>query len=135
MAVAAQRLERTLPGPPRLFSSPARRVKRVPFILFSLGVIASMLLALVTAQTLVTQNSFRIAEMSERAQELEGEYGRLRLRVAELSSPERLVRAARKAGMVLPTEVQIVPVPPMREKPRPMRGRTLALKGLLGGSG
>ncbi|HYH27255.1 MAG TPA: hypothetical protein VEA19_00590 [Actinomycetota bacterium] len=134
MAVAAQRLETALPAraPLRL---PARRARRIPFAMLSMAVVAAMLLGLVTAQTLVTQNSFRLAELSSRAEELERGFGRLRLRAAELSSPERLQKAAKKAGMVLPERVELVEVPAVRGASRHPATGTLALKGVLGGGG
>lgn len=71
-----------------------------------------MVLLLVSAQALVTQGAFRRAELEKKAEELEEEHGRLRLRVAQLSAPERVIRAARKAGLVLPERIEILAVDP-----------------------
>jgi cell division protein FtsL len=72
---------------------------------------AATLVGLVTAQALVAQDSFRIADLSEEASRLEASYGQLRLEAAELSAPDRIVAAARKAGLVLPEEVEVLRLP------------------------
>lgn len=103
---------------PRLRPVPATREHvrsrtvsgRVPFVLFSLIVVAAMVVLLTIAETLVTQGSIRVAELERQAERLEDGYGRLRLRIAELSSPDRIVRAAERAGLVLPADVEILPI-------------------------
>lgn len=118
MAVPARRLperRRRGPRPParRAASSrrpSPRRARRVPFLLFALVVVTATVLALASAQALVAQGSFRLAELSRQAEELQREQVRLRLKVARLSAPERVLRAARKAGLVLPQRVEIVAV-------------------------
>ena len=120
MAVPARRVPEARPSRgkrpasmPRRPAAPRSipRKRRVPFLLFSLVMMAATLVGLVTAQALVAQDSFRIADLSEEASRLEASYGQLRLEAAELSAPDRIVAAARKAGLVLPEEVEVLRLP------------------------
>lgn len=115
---------------------PIHRGRRVPFLLFSLVIVAATVVGLVSAQALVAQDSFRIADLSAEAERLEATYGHLRLEVAELSAPDRIVAAARKAGLVLPEEVEILRLPPVTGRLHDSAGEAapaLALKGAPGG--
>jgi cell division protein FtsL len=97
---------------------------------------AATVVGLVSAQALVAQDSFRIADLSAEAERLEASYGRLRLEVAELSAPDRIVAAARKAGLVLPEEVEILRLPAVSGQLADSAGESgpaLALKGVPGG--
>ena len=145
MAVPARRLTKARPSrSPRLVSVPRRRVatrhlrrqRRVPFLLFSLVLMAATVVGLVSAQALVAQDSFRIADLSAEAERLEASYGRLRLEVAELSAPDRIVAAASKARLVLPEEVEILRLPAVSGQLADSAGESgpaLALKGVPGG--
>jgi cell division protein FtsL len=98
--------------------------------------VAATVVGLVSAQALVAQDSFRVAVLSAQAKQLEARYGRLRLEVAELSSPDRIAAAARKAGLVLPEEVEILRLPKLASHAGDSNagsGPSLALKGVLGG--
>ncbi|HEX6208581.1 MAG TPA: cell division protein FtsL, partial [Actinomycetota bacterium] len=91
--------------------APARHArKRLPFLLFSLVVVSAMIVLLVSAQAIVAQSAFRITELRERVDVIENEHAQLRLEAARLSSPERIMRAARDAGLVLPDRVEILAV-------------------------
>lgn len=79
-------------------------------MLFSLVVITVMVLLLASVQALVAQSAFRMAELQRQAAVLEEEQARLRLELAQLSSPDRITRAARKAGLVLPDQIEILAV-------------------------
>jgi cell division protein FtsL len=121
-------------------SSPARRPaprrRRIPFLLFALLLVAATVVGLVSAQALVAQESFRIADLLAEADRLEASYGRLRLEVAELSAPDRIVEAARKAGLVLPEEVEVLRLPAIgggSDNATQGADSVLALKGVLGG--
>lgn len=105
-------------------------------MVLALLVTTALVVLLAAAQALVAQGSFRMAELQRRVVELEQEHGRLRLEVAELSSPERVTRAAREAGLVLPGEVEILAVRTGRErKATTPPEATLALPRGFGGSG
>ena len=100
--------------------SPARRTppaarprapaRRTPFVLFAGTVVTAMVLFLASAQVMVAQSSFQISALQDRVQRLGEEHGRLRVEAARLGAPERIMRAARKAGLVLPREVEILAV-------------------------
>jgi cell division protein FtsL len=141
MAVPAGRLPARLPPDPNIRGVsrqrlPSSRRRRVPFLLFSLLVVAATVIGLVSAQALVAEESFRVTDLTAEAERLEADYGRLRLEVAELSSPERILATARRAGLVLPEEVEILPLPAVENETERSVGGTgaiLALKGVLGG--
>lgn len=122
-------------GPAR---QPSRRREpaRLPFLLFSLIVATAMVLLLVSAHALVAQGAFRMSELERSARDLEQEHAELRLELAELSSPERIAKAARKAGLVLPERVEILAVGGKRGPQAPASGSsgTLAIE-LPGGEG
>lgn len=140
MAVPAPKVPKARPIAPvrraRPAPRPIHRRRRVPFLLFSLLMVAATVVGLVSAQALVAQESFRIADLSAEADRLEASYGRLRLEVAELSAPDRIVEAARKAGLVLPEEVEVLRLPAVGRGSQASTGATdsvLSLKGVLGG--
>jgi cell division protein FtsL len=72
--------------------------------------VGSLLLAVVIVQTSASQTSFRIQQLSRQTQQLEDSYGQLRLHVAQLSAPGRIVQEAGKLGYTLPTDVRTLPV-------------------------
>jgi Tfp pilus assembly protein PilN len=121
MAVPARRV-RTIPRRPRLVPvepsrriSPRRRgrsrsVRSVPFAIFALLVTAVMVTALVAAQALVAQGSFRLAELTREARALEDQTGFLQARAAELSDLARVKAAARRTGLVDPQHVELLVV-------------------------
>jgi cell division protein FtsL len=73
-------------------------------------------------------------ELSRRATQLQSEYSRLKLQVAELSSPERVAREARSLGLTIPTRIRTLSVqlPPESERREPLSvGSTLSSSGEL----
>lgn len=109
--------------PPRPQRRPARRV---PFLLFSLLVVGALVMGLAAGHALVAQSSFRIEELNRQVHELQTEHDTLRLRLAELSSPERIIRSARKQGLILPDRVEILAVRGRRATTSPRHTGTLA---------
>jgi hypothetical protein len=77
-----------------------------------------MVVMLASAHAIVAQQAFRVAELTSSVERLEEGHGRLRLQVAEMTSPRRLVQAARKSGLVLPPpdQVQIIQIDPARPR-------------------
>ncbi len=141
MAVPARQMQpasvprrRPTPAPRPAPSTRAGR-RRLPFMLVALLAVASMVVAVVIAQALVAQESFRLNALTQQAEVLEEGYGELRLQAAELSAPERIAEAARQAGLVLPEEVEVIRVPgiPDATIPEGQPGTTgsLALKAVL----
>jgi hypothetical protein len=106
---------RLAPVPPRSRSRRApvvtRRPRRVAFLLFSLVVVAGLVMGLASAQVLVAQGSFRLSELTQRAEQVEVDVDLLRLRAARMASPDRVAAAARKAGLRLPRRVEVLPPP------------------------
>jgi cell division protein FtsL len=87
---------------------PRRRGRRIPFVLVAGLVVAAMLIVLASAQAIVAQGAFQLSDLSDRAQQLDAEADRLRLRVARLSTPDRIAAAGRRAGLASPTRVEIL---------------------------
>ena len=67
-----------------------------------------MILTLTSVQALLAQGAFRLSSLDRQAQELELEGDFLRLKLARLSSPERVAAAARRSGLVTPERVEIL---------------------------
>lgn len=111
MAVAVRRpeiLPRPRPGRATVRRLPRRRGLRIPFPLVAGAVLAALLIVLASAQAIVAQGAFRLSDLTDRAQRLEAEADRLRLRVARLSTPDRIAAAGRRAGLAAPTRVEIL---------------------------
>lgn len=74
-------------------------------MLVSAAVVAS-LFGLVASHVLLTQGQFRLDRLRARASSEQARYQRLRLQVAELESPSRIVATAQeRLGMVPPPSV------------------------------
>lgn len=72
---------------------------------------------------LLVQSEFRLVRLEEKADAAERRYEQLRLEVAQLSSPERIVRTAQeRLGMVVPDEVSYLVAPVA--VPEPAAGRS-----------
>jgi cell division protein FtsL len=69
--------------------------------------VAVALFGVVVAHVVLTQNQFRLEKLQRQAAEQQARYERLRLQVAEMESPERVVAAAQeRLGMVPPPTVK-----------------------------
>jgi cell division protein FtsL len=85
--------------------APRRRRARLLTVLVSIVVMAS-LFGLVASHVLLTQGQFRLDRLRSRAAAEQARYERLRLQVAELESPSRVVATAQeRLGMVPPPTV------------------------------
>ena len=106
---------------PRLRLAGRRLISRqVTFFVSAIVMVSFLVLGIVTLQAVLSETSFEMRELSRKATQLQSEYSRLKLQVAELSSPERVAREARKIGLTIPTQVRTLSValPPASE-PRP----------------
>jgi cell division protein FtsL len=84
----------------------AERARLVRQFVVAATVIAALcLFGVVVFHVLLTQNQFRLDKLQEQSLEHQAEYDRLRLQVAELESPDRIVAAAQVLGMVTPPKV------------------------------
>jgi cell division protein FtsL len=86
------------------YRTPAQRRARARLMgVLLLVVVAAALFGLVTSHVALTQGQFRLEDMQAKAEEEQARYERLRLQVAELESPARIVAAAQeRLGMVPP---------------------------------
>ena len=87
--------------------APADRRRRARLMgVLVLIVVAAALFGLVASHVALTQGQFRLQRLRERAAVEQSRYERLRLQVAELESPARVVAAAQeRLGMVPPPGV------------------------------
>ena len=84
----------------------ARRARARVLGVLVLGVVAAALFGLVTSHVALTQGQFRLHTLREKAEAEQARYERLRLQVAELESPARVVAVAQeRLGMVPPPGV------------------------------
>jgi cell division protein FtsL len=90
-----------------------RRRARVLTALAVVFVVAS-LFGLVSSHVVLTQGQFRLEQLERKAADEQARFERLRLQVAQLESPERIVAAAQeRLGMVPPPGVKYLsPVGP-----------------------
>ena len=84
--------------------------RQVPFFAGAVLTVSVLVLGIVSLQAVLSETSFEMRELSRKATQLQSEYTRLKLTVAELSSPERVAREARKLGMTFPSDVRTLSV-------------------------
>ncbi len=111
-SASASGKSRTSPRPARH----ASRGRRLSFIVTSFLVLGVLVVGVASLQAVVSQGSFRMQELTRHNLELQHEYGRLKLQVAELSSPGRIATEARRMGFHVP---------------KPEDVRTLAVSGAM----
>ena len=80
-----------------------RRARRFGFVVSTVLVVA--IFGVVIAHVALTQRQFRLESLEREAARQETRYEKLRLEVAQLESPERVVAAAQQLGMVPPAAV------------------------------
>ncbi|MFN2591174.1 MAG: hypothetical protein ABR518_10465 [Actinomycetota bacterium] len=116
-----RRGERRTPTGRRLRAVAGARSRRriAPFLLVASMLVGSLVLAVATLQALVAQTSFEMDDLTRRQASLREEQGRLRLEVAQLSSPKRIAAEARRLGLELPAPGA---VKTLRVQPPPGRG-------------
>lgn len=84
----------------------AERARLVRQLVVAAAVVGALcLFGVVVFHVLLTQNQFRLDKLQEQSIERQAEYDRLRLQVAELESPDRVIAAAQTLGMVSPPKV------------------------------
>jgi cell division protein FtsL len=112
-----------------------RRLGRIPFLIASFLLVGLLVFGVVTLQAILSQTSFRMGRLEHRDVGLRQDYGELKLEVARLSAPGRIVREAKRLGLQLPEQVRTLSVdapPPDSETPTVGSDPSFALKGVLG---
>lgn len=96
--------DRPPPRPPLRVVRPAPRRARIGIITaVATLIIFSVLLGLVLFQTMMVQNQARLDRLDAQVRDQQATYQQLRLQVAQLESPSRIVAvASEKLGMVPP---------------------------------
>ncbi len=89
-----------------------RRVlpREVAFFAGAILLVSALVLGIVSLQAVLSETAFEMRELSRRATQLQSDYGSLKLAVAELSSPDRIAREARKLGLEIPSQVRTLSV-------------------------
>ena len=111
-----------IPPPPLRIVEPGERtggVKRRRARLLAgatVAIFASMVFGLVFVHVVLAQNQLRLDQLTTRAAAEQVTYERLRLQVAQLGSPARIVSEATNRGMVTPPGVTYL-VPPRPPTP------------------
>jgi len=102
---------------PRYRTPLQRRARARVMGMLVLIVVASALFGLVTSHVALTQGQFRLEDMRAEAEVHQARYERLRLEVAELESPGRIVAAAQeRLGMVPPPGITYLsPIGPVTD--------------------
>ncbi|MBV9040013.1 MAG: hypothetical protein JOZ68_03360 [Acidimicrobiia bacterium] len=111
-----------------------RRARRV--VVLTGVAIAAALFGVVAFHVVLTQNELAIQHLQSRADAASVKQQQLRLQVAELESPERVVDAAQKLGMVPPVTVHYLspdgptgaPVPAPEVTPTTVAAKPVVLK-------
>jgi cell division protein FtsL len=99
-------------------------------------VVGALVLGVVSLQVMVAENSFRMNDLSRRGAELRQDQGELRLEIAELSSPRRIEREAKRLGLHLSDDVETLRVPSVidGQAREPGPGGSISGQALSGGS-
>jgi hypothetical protein len=92
----------------------SKRPGRLSFVLVSFVIVGSLIAGVAGLQAVVSQTSFRMDRLANRAAMLQERNGELRLEVAKLSSPGELRAAARRNGLELPGPPVLLRVLPAR---------------------
>ena len=115
--------------------SPATRRRRARLLLAGVWLVSAVaLLGVVAAHVLLAQQAFRMDRLQSKATTEQARNQALRLQVAELEAPSRIVaEAQQRLGMVTPpTVAYLVPGrsgPPVRSQPAPSPTTTVAGRG------
>ena len=92
--------------PPRYVTARARRKRARRLVVLTGAGITAVLFGVVAFHVVLTQNQLDIQHLSSEADAASVKQQQLRLQAAQLESPERVVNAAQKLGMVPPATVR-----------------------------
>ena len=82
---------------------PVRRLRLRGWVVFTLAAVLAFM-ALIYSRTLLDRSAFVLDDLESQIATSETRYWELRLEVARLESPQRVVRAAEGMGLVYPSE-------------------------------
>ena len=93
-------------------SARARRISRRAMI--ATGILAALAtpFSLVLVHVELTTNQLRLTSLQTHADQAQRDYEKLRLQVAQLESPARIVATAQQLGMVTPTTIHYLTASP-----------------------
>jgi cell division protein FtsL len=110
----------------------ARRRRARRLVVLAGAAIAAALFGVVAFHVVLTQNQLDIQHLQSEADAASVKQQQLRLQAAELESPERVVDAAQKLGMVPPATVHYLSpngeAPPVKATPTTVPARASALQ-------
>lgn len=81
---------------------PVRRVRLRGWVVFTLTAVLAFM-SLIYSRVLLDRSAFALNDLESQINATESRYWELRLEVARLESPQRVIRAAEGMGLVLPT--------------------------------
>ncbi|MDH3730358.1 MAG: hypothetical protein OES13_04435 [Acidimicrobiia bacterium] len=81
---------------------PVRRVRLRGWVVFTLAAVLAFM-SLIYSRVLLDRSAFELDDLDRQIGATESRYWELRLEVARLESPQRVIRAAEGMGLVLPT--------------------------------
>ena len=109
---------------------PVRQLRLRGWVVFTLAAVVAFM-ALIYSRTLLDRSAFVIDDLEGQIEASETRYWDLRLEVARLESPQRVIRAAEGMGLVYPSERQSVQVTAVGEGSGEVDENWLELKPLL----
>jgi hypothetical protein len=86
---------------------PVRKVRLRGWVIFTLAAVMAFL-ALIYSRVLLDRSAFVLDELEAQIAETEARYWELRLEVARLEAPQRVIRAAEGLGLVYPSSRRTV---------------------------
>jgi hypothetical protein len=94
-------------------------------------IVAALFFVMISTRVALDRNAFVLSDIRGQIASEESRYWELRLRVAELQSPQRIAARAEALGMVYPTEIVTIEVPGLGDPGPGDEERWVDLKALL----
>jgi hypothetical protein len=109
---------------------PVRRLRLRGWVVFTLAAVLAFL-SLIYSRVLLDRSAFVLDDLEYQLEAAETRYWEMRLEVARLESPERVVRAAEGMGLVYPTARHPIEVVAIDRRGAEVAENWLELKPLL----
>lgn len=100
--MTAQPQAASVPALELVVDRPVRRLRLRGWVIFTVAAVVAFL-ALIYSRVLLDRSAFLLEDLGSQIESAETVYWELRLEVARLESPERVIRAAEGMGLVYPT--------------------------------